>query len=197
MPSCSKESMKRAVFEYFPVCEWVPKYELKDLTADLMAGFTVGIVSVPIAMALAALANIPEVIGLYTTCIPPFFFAFFSTSRHVSIGMFAVIALLVRSAEIRHLSENATIEFNQDMDIADLPSVQLLTTLTFTTGLVMFVMSIFRLHIIASYMSHSLIGGFTTAAAIHIMLSQVPPVLQLDLAKRSGLFKAIFVGSQN
>ena len=121
----------------------------------------------------------------------------FKIENVIVIGMFAVIALLVRSAEIRHLSENATIEFNQDMDIADLPSVQLLTTLTFTTGLVMFVMSIFRLHIIASYMSHSLIGGFTTAAAIHIMLSQVPPVLQLDLAKRSGLFKAIFVGSQN
>lgn len=157
-------------------------------------------------MAVAALANIPEVMGLYTTCIPALIFALFSTSRHVSLGRpsshifttnflgtFAVVGLLVRSFQYKHLPANSTMEFTSDMDLSDLPSVKLIATLTFTVGIVMVLMSILQLHVIASYMSDSLITGFTTAASIHIMIKELPPVMQLVLPIRSGYFKAIYV----
>lgn len=101
---------------------------------------------------------------------------------------------MVRSVVQKHGIDPASIlNFTSGIDMQDLPSVQLVTSLTFTVGVVTSLMALLQFHVIASYLSDSLISGFTTAAAFHMLMSQIPSILGLDLEERTGLFKLVYV----
>ena len=53
---------------------------------DLLAGITVGIVTIPQAMAFAMLAGIPPIYGLYGSFIPLFIYGFLSSSNYLNVG---------------------------------------------------------------------------------------------------------------
>ena len=55
------------------------------------------------------------------------------------------------------------------------------------------VMYIFRLGVISSLLSEPFVNGFTTAAAIHVLTSQIGDLLGLKLPKYRGYFKCIRV----
>uniref|UniRef100_A0A914XRQ6 SLC26A/SulP transporter domain-containing protein n=1 Tax=Panagrolaimus superbus TaxID=310955 RepID=A0A914XRQ6_9BILA len=182
---------------WFPFLDWIPKYRKNFLVPDILAGFTVAIMNVPQAMAYGHLANLPPVIGLYTSFLPALIYAFFGTCMHTSMGMFAIAALMVGNVVSREVPNADEIVANMTgggtVALADRPDVQLVVTLTFLVGLVMVVMSLLQIHVFASYLSDSLISGFTTAAAIHVVLSQAPPLLGLEgLTERTGFLKVYF-----
>ena len=55
-------------------------------------------------------------------------------------------------------------------------------------------MYLLRLGVIASLLADSLVSGFTTSAAVHVVTSQVKDLLGLgNLPKRTGPFKLIRV----
>nr|AGV55623.1 sulfate transporter Ci-Slc26a alpha [Ciona intestinalis] len=93
---CSGDKAKNAVQSVLPVTRWIPKYKIKNqLLGDIAGGITVGIVHLPQGMAYAILASLPAVTGLYVSFFPVLIYAIFGTSRHISIGTFAVISLMV------------------------------------------------------------------------------------------------------
>ena len=53
-------------------------YRYRD---DLIAGITVGVISIPQAMAFALLAGLPPIYGLYNALIPLIVYAFTGTSK--------------------------------------------------------------------------------------------------------------------
>uniref|UniRef100_A0A914EBN0 SLC26A/SulP transporter domain-containing protein n=1 Tax=Acrobeloides nanus TaxID=290746 RepID=A0A914EBN0_9BILA len=148
-------------------------------------------------MAYASLAGVPAVVGLYTSFLPPLLYAIFGTSKHVSLGMFAVIALMVGNVEQKHGAslnwhQNSS-AFTPDNNVNDLQSVQLVACLTFAVGIVLAIMALCQFHIISVYLTDPLIGGFTTAAAFHVLWSQIPKMFALKLTTRSGLFKLFYI----
>uniref|UniRef100_A0AC35FM72 SLC26A/SulP transporter domain-containing protein n=1 Tax=Panagrolaimus sp. PS1159 TaxID=55785 RepID=A0AC35FM72_9BILA len=156
--------------------------------------------SVPQAMAYAHLANLPPVIGLYTSFLPALLYAFFGTCMHTSIGMFAVVALMVRDVISHEVPNSEDVIANMStidgggVPLSARPDVQVVVTLTFLVGCVMIVMALLQIHMFASYLSESLISGFTTAASIHVVLSQIPPLLGLEgVTERSGFLKVYYV----
>jgi hypothetical protein len=44
---CSRKSMKERLGEYLPCSIWVPQYSLNNITADIIAGITIAVVSIP------------------------------------------------------------------------------------------------------------------------------------------------------
>lgn len=54
-------------------------------------------------------------------------------------------------------------------------------------------MYLFRLGIISTLLSETLVNGFTTGAAVHVLISQIKDLLGLHLKKQSSVFKLIFV----
>uniref|UniRef100_A0A914C1E7 STAS domain-containing protein n=1 Tax=Acrobeloides nanus TaxID=290746 RepID=A0A914C1E7_9BILA len=160
-------------------------------------GITIAILNIPQAMAYASLAGVPAVVGLYTSFLPPLLYAIFGTSKHVSLGMFAVIALMVGNVEQKHGAslnwhQNSS-AFTPDNNVNDLQSVQLVACLTFAVGIVLAIMALCQFHIISVYLTDPLIGGFTTAAAFHVLWSQIPKMFALKLATRNGLFKLFYI----
>lgn len=60
---------------FFPICEWAPRYNLKFLKSDLIAGITIASLAIPQGISYAKLANLPPILGLCKRFI--LFFVFF------------------------------------------------------------------------------------------------------------------------
>src|SRR5512139_2766222 len=78
-----------------PILDWLRSYQKEWLRFDLVAGLTTAAVVIPKAMAYAAIAGLPLVVGLYTSLIPLVVYAVLGTSRVLSVTTTSTIAILV------------------------------------------------------------------------------------------------------
>lgn len=73
--------------------------------------------------------------------------------------------------------------------------IEVATTITFFVGMLQLLMYVFRMGIVSTLLSESLVSGFTTGAAIQVLTSQVKDLLGIKLpAGLSGNFQVIYVG---
>src|ERR671922_2972039 len=77
---------------------WIRHYRSADLRSDLFAGLTVGVMIIPQGMAYAMLAGLSPVFGLYAATVPLVVYAFFGSSRHLSIGPVAIDSMLTAAS---------------------------------------------------------------------------------------------------
>lgn len=104
--------------------------------------------------------------------------------------------------EFSHISDtkivpNATFYRDDDVDVQLTPtytSTEVATTLCFVVAIIQLSMYLFRLGIISSLLSETLVSGFTTGAAIHVVTSQIKDLLGIQLPTINGPFKLIYVG---
>ncbi len=129
---------------------------------DLIAGLSVAIVLIPQSLAYAEIAGLPAYIGLYAAALPPVAAALIASSRYLQTGPVAMTALLTFGA----LSEIA------DPGSADY--IAQAVVLALIVGAVRIVLGLARGGIVAYLMSSPVLIGFTSAAAILILASQVP-----------------------
>lgn len=156
---------------FFPILDWLPQYSKNQLQGDLSAGLTVGVMLIPQGMAYSMLAGLPPIHGLYAVTIPLFLYAIMGTSRQLAVGPVAMVSLLT-AAGIGAL-QPAT------------PALYLMYALTaaLMVGVLQAAMGLFRLGFLVNFLSHPVISGFTSAAAIIIGLSQLKHLLRIDLPK--------------
>uniref|UniRef100_A0A8P4GIL9 Solute carrier family 26 member 5 n=1 Tax=Dicentrarchus labrax TaxID=13489 RepID=A0A8P4GIL9_DICLA len=104
---CSSEKAKAAVFSFLPILTWLPSYPVKQyLFSDVVSGLSTGVVQLPQGLAYAMLAAVPPVYGLYSSFYPVLLYTFFGTSRHISIGTFAVISLMIGGVAVREAPDD-------------------------------------------------------------------------------------------
>jgi SulP family sulfate permease len=148
-----------------PILAWLPAYRRGDLPGDLTAGAITAIMLVPQAMAYALLAGLPPEVGLYASIAPPFLYAVFGSSRTMAVGPVAVASLMVASA-LAALAVPGSPEY-----------VALALVLALMVGVILVLLGLLRAGVLANFLSHSVLAGFTSAAAILIALSQVKHLL--------------------
>ncbi len=163
--------MNTFVKQYIPAIDWLGNYKRGDLSGDLTAGIITAILLVPQAMAYSILAGLPPEVGLYASILPPILYAFFGSSRALAVGPVAVASLMVASA----LSQNATVGTGEYYAAA--------LILAFLIGGFLFLMGVARLGFMANFLSHPVMSGFTSAAAIVIAFSQLKHLLGLQLPR--------------
>ncbi|KAL7168194.1 hypothetical protein ACSBR2_038602 [Camellia fascicularis] len=164
----SKKTKK--VIQYFvPVFEWLPKYNLSLFKYDLLAGITVASLAIPQGISYAKLANLPPIIGLYSSFVPPLVYAVFGSSKHLAVGTVAACSLLISSIIGGKVSPIEEPELY----------LHLVFTATFFTGLLQTAMGFLRLGILIDFLSHSVITGFMGGTAIIIILQQLKGVFGL------------------
>ena len=147
--------------QYFPILEWLPQYNSDFFKGDLVAGLTVGVMLIPQGMAYAMLAGMPPIYGLYASIIPLILYAVFGTSRQLAVGPVAMVALLI-AAGVGAIAETGSAEF-----------VGLAILLALMVGAIQLLMGIFKLGFLVNFLSHPVIAGFTSAAALIIGFSQL------------------------
>ncbi|NNF20015.1 MAG: sodium-independent anion transporter, partial [Flavobacteriaceae bacterium] len=157
----------------FPILEWLGSYKKKDLPKDLLAGLTIGIVLIPQGMAYAMIAGLPPVYGLYAAVFPIIVYAILGTSRQLGVGPVAMDSILLASG-LGALSINGIENY-----------IALAILLTFMVGAIQFILGISRMGFLVNFLSRPVISGFTSAAAIIIIFSQLKHLLGTEVASQA------------
>ncbi|MCB0840984.1 MAG: solute carrier family 26 protein, partial [Bacteroidetes bacterium] len=163
----------------FPVLSWAKSYSKNDLKGDLMAGLTVGVMLIPQGMAYAMIAGLPPIYGLYASTLPLILYALMGTSRQLAVGPVAMVSLLT-AAGIGTIAEAGTETY-----------LTLAITLAFMVGMIQFLLGLFRLGFLVNFLSHPVISGFTSAAALIIGLSQLKHLLGIDIPRSHHIHEII------
>ncbi|GMR62124.1 hypothetical protein PMAYCL1PPCAC_32319, partial [Pristionchus mayeri] len=206
-PCSSPRLFLSTALSFVPIVQWLPQYNFRDdLVADLIGGITTGIMHVPQGLAYAILAGVDPVYGLYSSCFPALFYMLFGTSRHTSIGSFAVVNLMsgIANANIMrlHNSTKNVIEIDLMMGSnstlpTSLTPIQAASTLTVAIGIMQFAAGILRLEFLASYFSDPLVSGFSTGSAVHILIAQLGDIFGLTGIPKSSGPSYIFTSMKN
>jgi sulfate permease, SulP family len=162
-----------------PLLSWLPDYNKKWLRGDLSAGLTVGVMLIPQGMAYAMIAGLPPIYGLYASIIPLILYAILGTSRQLAVGPVAMVSLLV-AAGVGQLAETGS-----EMYIA------FAITLALMVGVIQLALGLFRLGFLVNFLSHPVISGFTSAAALIIGLSQLKHLLGIDIPRSNYIHEII------
>jgi len=156
---------------FLPFLGWLPSVNKDSIRADLMAGLTGAVIVLPQGIAYASIAGLPPQYGLYTSMITPVIAALFGSSLHLISGPTAAISIVVFSALSGHV-EPGTPEF-----------IGMALTLTFLAGVFQLLFGIARLGSLVNFVSHTVVVGFTTGAAILIATSQLKYVLGFHIPR--------------
>lgn len=154
-----------------PLFNDLASYSKAKFQHDLVAGTTVGVMLVPQGMAYSYLAGLPPIYGLYAGLVPLIIYAIFGSSRHLVVGPVAVSALLV-FAGLNQLAEPLTPEF-----------IELAIFTGLLIGVALMLMSTLRLGLLANFISHPVISGFTSAAAVIVAISQLNDIIGITMPR--------------
>jgi SulP family sulfate permease len=155
------------VRSWFPFLNW-PRPDAALLRNEFAAALTVAVVMIPQSVAYAGLAGMPLVTGLYATFLPALFAVLFSSSTRLSVGPSALSAVLV-GASLVGLAEPGSAQW-----------VALAVWLALLAGVVQLVVGASGASWVLNLVSSPVLAGFSQAAAVLIIASQLPALLGLE-----------------
>jgi len=147
-------------------------YNRRHFVHDLGAGLTVGVVALPLAMAFAIASGLKPEAGLYTAIIAGFLISALGGSRVQIGGPAGAFIVIVYGILERYGLANLIIA-------------------TAMSGVLLFLMGLFRLGTLVRFIPIAVVIGFTNGIAVLIMLSQVKDFLGLQLASVPASFLAM------
>lgn len=157
--------------QFVPLLDQLADYEQEQLQGDLSAGLTVGVMLIPQGMAYALIAGLPPIYGLYAALVPLVAYALFGTSRQLAVGPVAMVSLLV-AASVGPIAGGDTEQY-----------IALTLMISVMVGLFQFILGVARFGFLVNFLSHPVLSGFTSAAALIIGLSQLKHLLGVDIPR--------------
>lgn len=196
---------KNTIFNLFPILSWLPAYKFKEyFVGDLIAGITVSIMHIPHGLAYGPLGGQEPVVGLYMAVFPTMIYLLMGTSRHISLGTFAILTMMTGQTVFKYIPmveddlltpglENGTSN-GTDSGHADerFSAIQVGVAISLMVGLWQFILGVFRLGVLSVLLSNSLVSGFTTGAAVHVASVQFKNLLGVDFKTRPGPLKLVY-----
>jgi len=153
--------------QLLPIVGWLKSYTRNEFNSDLFAGIITAILLVPQGIAYAILAGLPPQLGLYASILPPVLYALLGTSRTLSVGPVSIAAIMIASA----LN-------TPEVSVLGNP-VQSALILSAESGIIMLLMAGLRMGGLVNFISHPVLTGFTSGAALLIIGSQLPQLFGL------------------
>lgn len=148
---------------------WLKTYQPRFLWEDLRIGIFATLILIPQALAYAAIANLPPYFGLYASLLPLIVYALLGSSPVLSVGPVAIISLMTASALA-------------PLALAGEQYIQAASFLTLLCGILLLLFAALRLGALAYLLSQPVISGFISGAALIIMISQLQPLLGINVA---------------
>ncbi|KAG7456244.1 hypothetical protein MATL_G00249700 [Megalops atlanticus] len=193
--TCDSKRAKNTALSLLPIIGWMRIYRIKEwLLSDIVSGISTGLVAVLQGLAYSLLASLPAWYGLFAAFFPVITYFFLGTSRHISVGAFPVLSLMVGAVVTRVVPDGgfpANITGLEGLS-PDQQRVVVAASVTFLMGIFQLAMGLLQVGFIVMYLSDTLISGFTTAAAVHILVSQLKFVLGLVVPGLSGPLSIIY-----
>lgn len=160
------------MFSKWPLLKTLRGYDRDQAGRDGLAAVLVCLMLVPQALAYAQLAGLPAVSGLYASILPLAVYALIGASPGValSFGPVAVLSLMTAAA-LSQLAEPGSAAY-----------LVAATSLTLLVGVLLLAMGLLRLGFIANFLSHPVVSGFVSGAAILIATSQIKLLLGVPVS---------------
>jgi SulP family sulfate permease len=158
-----------------PFGPWLRRYSRRHVRADIIAGLTVAVVAVPQSMAYALIAGVPAQYGLFASIVPTIIACLWGSSAHLVTGPTTAVSLVVLTS-LSELAPTGTAHY-----------IELALLLAFIVGVIQLGMGMARLGAFLNFVSHSVILGFSSGAAVLIGFKQIPNFLGVTLEKGSSL----------
>jgi len=171
----AKKIDKFLFIPYFPALYrpgWLKSYIMGPHTfelfecimCDMWAGLIVALTLLPQGLSYAQLANVPAINGLYSAVLPSAAYTFLGSSMQLAVGPVAIVSLLTGQLVAKYLPSYAT-ETERAMGLAQ--------QLSMICGVYLILLGLFKAGNLIRFISHSVMSGFTSAAAMLIGLSQI------------------------
>ncbi len=144
--------------------QW-PRLTAPLARTEVLAGLTVALVMIRQAVAYAGLAGMPLVTGLYTCLIPALLAVMFGSANRLSVGPAALTCVLI-GASLTGMAEPGSAEW-----------VALAVWLSLLSGAIQLLLGLGSYGWLINLVSAPVMMGFTQAASLLIMASQVPGLL--------------------
>src|SRR6266566_1674088 len=145
--------------------ETLKGYSMKDFTPDLIAGITVGIVALPLAMAFAIASGVKPQAGIFTAVIAGFLISALGGTKVSIGGPTGAFIVILYGIHAKYGAENLAI-------------------CTVMAGVILFVMGAARLGTMIKYIPYPVTMGFTSGIAVLIFTTQIKDFfgLKMDIA---------------
>ncbi|KAK4413882.1 putative sulfate transporter 3.4 [Sesamum alatum] len=152
---------------FFPIFKWAPNYSFKLLKCDVVSGITIASLAIPQGISYAKLADLPPIIGLYSSFVPPLIYSVLGSSRHLAVGPVSIASLVMGTM----LSEAVSYTTEPTLYL------KLAFTSTFFAGLFQASLGFLRLGFIIDFLSKATLVGFMAGAAVIVSLQQLKGLL--------------------
>ncbi|MPC17171.1 Solute carrier family 26 member 6 [Portunus trituberculatus] len=221
---CSRDHLWSAVRGRLSILGWLLEYRVcHALLGDVITGVTVGIMHIPQGLGYAMLAGLPPITGLYMAFFPALVYVLMGTSRHVSIGTFAVSCMMMEKLVLELSTgdstptttpgppgENGTLVLVPDGSLHSVAtslnatavsavvvshsSQEVAAVLALAVGMWQVLMGVLQVgQVFSVLLSHMITSAFTTSVAFLVLTSQLKNVLGIPVPRHSGPFKTIYV----
>ncbi len=146
------------------VLDSLKNYSGEDLTADLIAGLTVGLVALPLAMAFAIASGVPPQAGIFTAVIAGFIISALGGTKVAIGGPTGAFIVILYGIGSKHGAENLAI-------------------CTVMAGVILLVMGFARLGTMIKFIPYPVTMGFTSGIAVLIFSTQLKDFFGLKVEK--------------
>ena len=152
-----------------PLVRELRGYDRAKFQADLMAGATVAVLTIPQAIGFALVAGLPIHAVLATAVVGSLVCAFYSSSHHLVFGPTNTISIILAGAVI---------------SLADVPltSLEKVLLLGFLIGLIQLTAGLTKTGQMTQFISRTVIVAYTTAVSVLIAVGQLGNLLGIDRA---------------
>ena len=162
-----KRGYNRSVL--MPWTVWWPEVNKRTLRLDITAAFIGALVVIPQGVAFATIAGMPPEYGLYAAIVPAIIAALFGSSRYLVSGPTTAASIAIFS-----ILSTLAVPGTQTYVVYAL-------TLTFIVGVIQLLMGVARLGTLVNFVSHAVIVGFASGAALLIAVNQLKNFLALNI----------------
>ena len=163
----------RSLAEAAPGVAFFLRYPRSYLRSDVVAGVTVGAVAVPSSMAMAELAGLPVVYGLYGTFLPLAVYGLLGTSRQHVVGPDSTLAALT-GVTVAPLAM-----VGGEVDPARYAA--LAAALALAMGLLLFLAGALRLGFVADFFGKPVLLGYINGVALIVISTQLGKLLGISV----------------
>ncbi|MFI3271451.1 MAG: SulP family inorganic anion transporter [Pseudomonadota bacterium] len=182
----SLKPKKPILLRLFPFVEEMRTMSISTLRADFMAGLSVAPVAIPQVMAYAVVAGLPPQYGLYAATFAVMVAALWGSSRFLTAGPTNAISMIL-FATIAHASAGGVV-------LSTLSPQELMPYIfgiTIFAGFLQLCMGFMRLGEISNFISHSVMVGFATGAALLIGVGQLKNALGINIDGSANFFSIL------
>src|SRR6516225_5437601 len=157
-----KQQRGQTWLRHFPPARWLAGYRFEWLPSDAVAGATLAAYAIPVSLAYAGLAGLPPQVGIYGYLLGGLGYALLGSSRQLAVGPTSAISLMV-AASVGAMAEGDAQRYGQIASLA-----------AFTVAGLCLLAWLFRLSVLVTLISDSILVGFKIGAGLTIAMTQLP-----------------------